>query len=181
VNATYSNTNSILEIFHLPTIELKHEYSEMLLLYVPSLQNAAITIMDGPFLSITPYGKSGLHVLSSVIYTHHASTRSGGRSLPCQPGNTNCNVDSFALCQKCAVKPHSARAYLANQLENFLPNLGPIYQHGSIETIKSTWATDDYRDERQTSVRQLSSSPNFFTVLSGKVSNIYEVEEIANV
>ena len=39
----------------------------------------------------------------------------------------------------------------------------------------------DYRDERQTSIRKLASGPDFYTVMSGKVSSIYEMENIFDV
>lgn len=181
INATYSNLNSISKLFDLPEVGMKHEYSELLLAYVPSLQNMAITIMDGPFLSITPYGLTGLHVLSSVIYTHHSSTENSSRKLPCQVINRKCTVDAFDLCQMCEDKPESAQQFMLNQLRTFMPNIGPIFVHGQLETVKSTWDVNDYRDERQTSVRKLASEPSFYAVMSGKVSNIYEMEDIFNV
>lgn len=181
INATYSNLNSISKLFGLPETRMKHEYSELLLLYVPSLQDIAVTIMDGPFLSITPYGLTGLHVLSSVIYTHHSSTENSGRKLPCQLINGVCDVDNFDMCQLCRDKPRSARQFMLNQLRTFMPTVGEIFVHGQIETVKSTWAGEDYRDERQTSIRKLESGPDFYTVMSGKVSNIYELEHIFDV
>lgn len=181
INATYSNLNAVSQLFHLPELQMKHEYSELLLLYVPSLQNLAVTIMDGPFFSITPYGLTGLHVFSSVIYTHHSSTENSGQKLPCQTINGQCAVDDFNLCQTCKDKPKSAQQFMLNQLRTFMPNVGPIFMHGQLETVKSTWAMDDYRDERQTSVRKLASGPDFYAVMSGKVSNIYEMEDIFNV
>lgn len=178
INATYSNLNSISKIFHLPAVKIKHEYSELLLAYVPSLQDLAITIMDGPFLSITPYGMTGLHVLSSVVYTHHASTENSGQLMPCQIANGHCSVDAFDRCQPCKNKPESSQKFMLNQLRSFVPNIGSIFIHGQVETVKSTWAVEDYRDERQTSIRKLESGPDFYTVMSGKVSNIYELEYI---
>lgn len=181
INATYSNLNSVSRLFNLPESRMKHEYSELLLLYVPSLQDMAVTVMDGPFLSITPYGLTGLHVLSSVIYTHHASTENSGQKMSCQVINGICSVDAFDVCQSCRDKPRSAQKFMLNQLKTFMPNVGPIFVHGQIETVKSTWAMEDYRDERQTSIRKLTSGPDFYTVMSGKVSNIYEMENIFDV
>ena len=178
INATYSNLNSVSRLFNLPETRMKHEYSEMLLLYVPELQNIAVTVMDGPFFSITPYGLTGLHVLSSVIYTHHSSTENQGKKLPCQVINGFCSVDAFDLCLSCRDKPKSTQRYMLNQLRSFMPNIGQIFVHGQVETMKSTWTGEDYRDERQTSIRKLSTGPNFYTVMSGKISNIYELEQI---
>jgi hypothetical protein len=180
INATYSGINSVTEVFGLSESSIKHEYSELLLLYVPSLKDTAVTIMDGPFLSITPYGLTGLHVLSSVIYTHLASTQNSGVRMPCQVINRKCGVDSFSLCQTCQDQPDTRQKLLLNQLRTFIPNIGPVFVHGSLKTIKSTWAMDDYRDERQTSIRKMASEPDFYNVMSGKVSNIYELRELFN-
>lgn len=181
INATYSNLNSVAKQFGLPDIRMKHEYSELLLANIPSLRDLAVTIMDGPFLSITPYGLSGLHVLSSVIYTHHFSTKELEVKMPCQTINRACQVGNFNTCQTCRDRPMSAKQFMLNQAEGYIPNLGSVYVHGKMETVKSTWAVDDYRDERQTMVRKLASAPNFYAVMSGKVSAIYEMEGLFSV
>jgi len=181
INATYSNLNSVSKLFNLPELQIKHEYSELLLAYVPSLRDKALTVMDGPFLSITPYGLTGLHVLSSVIYTHHASTESSGLKMACQNENRICDVDRFDVCQSCLNRPQPAKKFMLNQLKAFVPNIGDIFVHGQIETVKSTRNMGDYRDERKTSISKLASGPDFYTVMSGKVSSIYEMEALFNV
>ena len=35
------------------------------------LKNIGITVMDGPFFSIMPFGQTGLHSLTSVTFTPH--------------------------------------------------------------------------------------------------------------
>jgi len=62
-----------------------------------------------------------------------------------------------------------------------MPNIGHVFVHGQLETVKSTWAMEDYRDERKTSILKLASGPDFYTVMSGKASSIYEMESIFNV
>lgn len=180
INATYSNLNSVTKLFNFPESRMKHEYSELLLVYVPTLKDTAITVMDGPYFSLTPYGLTGLHVLSSVIYTHHSSTTNSGPKMSCQIANGFCEVDRFNPCQTCLDKPESAQKFMLNQLKTFIPNIGHIYIHGEIETVKSTWAMEDYRDERKTSILKLASGPDFYTVMSGKVSSIYEMESMFN-
>lgn len=181
INATYSNLNSVSKLFNLPELPMKHEYSELLLAYVPSLQDVGITVMDGPFFSITPYGLTGLHVLSSVIYTHHASTENSGQKMACQVANGICDIDRFDACQSCLDKPQSAQNFMLNQLRSFMPNIGDIFVHGRLETVKSTWNVGDYRNERKTSILKLSSGPDFYAVMSGKVSSIYEMETMFHV
>ncbi len=176
INAAFSNINSVNIKFGLPVMAMKHEYSELVLIYAPGLLNMAYTLMDGPFLSITPYGKTGLHVLSSVIYTHHFGSSDPSKGFSCQDKNLRCTQSSFEICSSCFAKPLSNYQFMINQLSSFFLNIGPIFFHGTTETIKSTWAIDDYRDERETLIRKLSSAPDFYVVMSGKVSNIYELE-----
>ena len=178
INATYSNLNSVSNLFTLPESQIKHEYSELLLLHAPTLIDTAITVMDGPYFSITPYGLTGLHVLSSVVYTHHTSTQNFGKKFSCQIVNGVCEVNKFHVCQNCRNKPRSAQRFMLNQLSTYVPNSGPVFNHGQLETIKTTWGIEDYRNERQTSIKKLSSKPDFYNVLSGKVSSIYEIEEV---
>jgi len=178
INATYSNLSSVSRLFGLTETHVKHEYAELLLAYVPSLEKKAITIMDGPFLSITPYGLTGLHVLSSVIYTHHSSTKDSGQKMDCQIINKVCDVGNFSPCQTCIDKPKSTQKFMLNQLRTFVPSIGDIFVHGQIQTIKSTWNLKDYRDERNTSIMKLASGPDFYAVTSGKVSSIYEIERV---
>jgi hypothetical protein len=67
---------------------------------------------------------------------------------------------------------------MKNQLALYLQEVGDVYIHNRMSTIKSTWNQNDYRDERITTILKLNSKPNFFATLSGKVSNIYELDGI---
>ena len=52
-------------------VDVINELSEIVFIYCNSLSKYGLTVMDGPYISILPYGKSGLHTLTSVSYTHH--------------------------------------------------------------------------------------------------------------
>ena len=38
------------------------------------LKNTGITVMDGPFFSLMPFGQTGLHSLTSVTFTPHETS-----------------------------------------------------------------------------------------------------------
>ena len=49
-----------------------------------SLRNVGITVMDGPFFSLMPFGQTGLHSLTSVTFTPHETSYDAVATFPCQ-------------------------------------------------------------------------------------------------
>ena len=80
LNATYAGTNQILEIAGYEKFKIKYELCEIILCNVNDpLRMVGLTVMDGPFFSIMPFGKTGLHSLTSVTlvcFRNQISTRS---------------------------------------------------------------------------------------------------------
>lgn len=160
VNATYGNLNKINNIYGAGELNLRFEKARLLFLSIPGMGDKAITIMDGPFLSLTPYGKSGLHVLTSVIYTHQKINKETSEKANIDSETYNKVNDKLML----------------NQLRTFLPKLGKFYLQASETIIKATLETEDEKDERPTVVHEFENLPNYYAILSGKVSSIYDVE-----
>jgi len=162
VNTTYSELNYINELYSAPKIPLRLESARLLFLSIPSFKGKAITIMDGPFLSLTPYGVTGLHVLTSVIYTH--------KKIHSNMANKS-SSDEIAEFNKVNDK------LMLNQMESFIPYLGPYYLQASETVVKATVETQDDKDERPTVVHSFAELPGYYAIMSGKVSSIYDVEE----
>ena len=54
---------------------IKYELCEIILCDVnEKLREYGFTVMDGPFFSIMPFGKMGLHSLTSVTFTPHSTS-----------------------------------------------------------------------------------------------------------
>lgn len=178
VNATYSSINTINQQFGLADIPLQHEIAEMAFVRVaPNFSQAAITIMDGPFCSLMPYGKTGLHSLSSVAYTHQRVSYGAEPNFGCMDREANCQPNATAICSVCASRPASNYPKMLSQLRRYLlPTVGLNYQH-SRYTIKAKLQTNTIDDGRPTEVLQLLNQPAYFCVFAGKVNNIYAVEE----
>ena len=69
-NCTYASVNQILDLFGFDLFDIKYEICEVALCSVDDkMKNLGITIMDGPFFSIMPYGKNVLHTLTAVEFT----------------------------------------------------------------------------------------------------------------
>ena len=75
LNATYAATNQINSMIGAELYSIKYELCEIILCKVSTeLMNVGITVMDGPFFSIMPFGKTGFHSLTSVCFTPHATS-----------------------------------------------------------------------------------------------------------
>ncbi|MEX1307496.1 MAG: FAD-dependent oxidoreductase, partial [Eubacteriales bacterium] len=62
LNATYASTNQVSALLGYPPFKIKYELCEIILCEVSEkLKDIGITVMDGPFFSIMPFGKTGLH------------------------------------------------------------------------------------------------------------------------
>ena len=63
LNATYAGVNDVHAMLGLPPFGIKYEKCEIILCTVDkSLKNTGITVMDGPFFSLMPFGRTGLHL-----------------------------------------------------------------------------------------------------------------------
>ena len=70
LNATYAGTNQILELAGFGRFKIKYELCEIILCEAnDKLTDYGFTVMDGPFFSIMPFGKTGYHSLTSVTFT----------------------------------------------------------------------------------------------------------------
>ena len=56
VNASYSNYNDILNLFHIDTREHEYNLQELSVISFPNNYKLGITVMDGNFPSILPFG-----------------------------------------------------------------------------------------------------------------------------
>lgn len=75
LNASYASVNQVLGLVEgceAEAFPIKYELCEIILCKAgPSLRNLGFTVMDGPFFSIMPFGKTGYHSLTSVTFMPH--------------------------------------------------------------------------------------------------------------
>ncbi len=178
VNATYSATNSINRLFNLREIELMHEISEIALVTSPQFSNIGLTIMDGPFASLMPWGLSGMLSLSSVAYTHHAVSFEDQPRFDCQMINEKCRPDFPSDCSSCPAKPRSNSAKMLAQMRQYFSESVDFQPFTSLFTIKSKLRASHIDDARPTEISLLNLSPPFWGLFAGKINSIYEVEKI---
>jgi hypothetical protein len=178
INATYSASNALNRLFGLSEIQLMHEISEMCFVTSPQFANKGITIMDGQFASLMPYGLSGLLSLSSVSYTHHKVSYDNLPTFDCQQINTDCQPNFTSICNACTAKPISAKHKMMAQIQQYLSPVVDLQYFSNFFTIKSKLKANHIDDGRPTEIAILNQKPAYICLFAGKINSIYEVEKI---
>ncbi len=178
INATYCDSNAVNRLFGMADIHLMHEISEIAFVTSPQLKDIGLTVMDGQFGSLMPYGKSGLLSLSSVAYTHHKVSYDNLPHFDCQSQNPACRPDSTANCNFCEAKPHSNYRKMLGQMGRYFSSKVELNYLTSFFTIKSKLKANFIDDGRPTEISALHRNPDFYCIFAGKINSIYEVERV---
>jgi len=135
--------------------------------------------MDGPFFSIMPYGKTGLHTLTAVSFTPHLTSYESVPTFKCQSKSIgHCSTDRLGNCNTCVAKPKSEWPYMANLTRKYLKDEFQFDYVDSLFSIKPILLTSEIDDSRPTIIRKLSENPTIVSVLSGKINTVYDLDEV---
>lgn len=178
LNATYSSINSVNALFGFDAIAASYEMSEITIVDAPMLRGKGLTVMDGPYASIMPFGCSSFHSISSVLYTHHAVDKHPQPTFDCQKRRFDCSSNNLKICAFCPEQPHSNYSKMISQLDHYLEGANQCSHHGSLFTIKTKLKSTHIDDARPTDMRILRTSPTYAYIFSGKINSIYEVESL---
>lgn len=183
LNATYASTNQVLnkcESFRGEEFHIKYELCEIILCEVnDKLKHTGITVMDGPFFSIMPFGKTGLHSLTSVTFTPHITSYSSKPEFDCQKkSNGFCSNTDLGNCNDCIVKPETAWSYMSNLARKYLKEEYQFDYCKSLFSMKPILKASEIDDSRPTVIKIHSKYPTFVSVLSGKINTVYDLDEI---
>ena len=178
LNATYAGSNTINALFGARPIDLMHEISEIAFIHSPQVQNMGLTVMDGPFGSIMPYGNSGLLSLSSVPYTHHKVSYDNQPSFSCMGQENACRPDYLNDCNHCPAKPDTNYRKMLKQMGSYFSEQVEWNYFSSYFTIKSKLQANFIDDGRPTEISRLREKPDFYCIFAGKINSIYEIERL---
>ena len=179
LNATYSSINQVQALLGFEPFKINYELCEIILCKVSDqLKNIGITVMDGPFFSLMPFGKSGYHALSAVHYTPHKTYEGHLPKFNCQTSNVSCDMNQLENCNQCINKPLSNWIKMYKLLMKYIDDEIKINYIQSIYAMKAVLIDSEIDDSRPTIVKQFSEKPYFYSVLSGKINCIYELDEI---
>ncbi len=183
LNATYASTNQILQRVQGLTEEekrlfdIKYELCEIILTKPGEfLKNIGLTVMDGPFFSIMPFGKTGYHSLTAVAFTPHMTSYEALPSFPCQEG-TGCSPAQLENCSSCPHRPESAWPYMEHLARKYMkPDYTFTYEK-SLFSMKPILKASEVDDSRPTAIRINHDRPRMVSVLSGKINTVYDLDE----
>lgn len=180
LNATYAGTNQILDMVGYDKFGIKYELCEIILCEVnDKLKQYGFTVMDGPFFSIMPFGKTGLHSLTSVTFTPHTTSYDSVPTFACQEKSGGfCSTFRLGNCNDCPAKPETAYPYMANLARKYLKDEFEFSYKGSLFSMKPILMSSEIDDSRPTVIRTYSKNPTFVGVLSGKINTVYDLDEV---
>ena len=180
LNATYAGVNELHTMLGLEPFKIKYELCEIILCKVDErLKNTGITVMDGPFFSIMPFGQSEYHSFTSVTVPPHVTSYESLATFDCQQySNGKCKPGDLYNCNECPAKPASAWPMMSQLVRKYLkPEYGFEYA-GSLFSMKPILKASEIDDSRPTVVRQYTDAPAFVSVLSGKINTVYDLDEV---
>ena len=180
LNASYASANQILEMAGFEKFGIKYELCEIILCDASErLNEYGFTVMDGPFFSIMPFGKTGLHSLTSVTFTPHSASFESVPTFDCQKKSGGfCSPIRLGNCNDCPAKPETAFPYMANLARKYLRDEYEFSYKKSLFSMKPILKSSEIDDSRPTVIRVFSENPTFVSVLSGKINTVYDLDEV---
>ena len=179
LNATYASTNQITSMLGFDRFKIKYEICEIILCKVSkNFKNVGITVMDGPFFSLMPFGKTEYHSLTSVTFTPHITSYDELPTFPCQKESKECSPKQLGNCNLCPNKPETAWNYMSSLAKKYLRDDIELEYSHSLYSVKPILMASEIDDSRPTVIKQFSTNPIYISVLSGKINTIYDLEEV---
>jgi glycine/D-amino acid oxidase-like deaminating enzyme len=164
-NCTYSRLQTVLGSEGVSDpLGLKHEISEMILVEPPpELAKIGITVMDGPFFSMMPFPARKLHSLSHVRYTPHAHWQEVE------------GLDPYARLADYHFESRGDR--MVRDAARYVPAIARAKQHTSLFEVKTVLTRSEGDDGRPILLRRHAPYGRLFSILGGKIDNIYDIIE----
>lgn len=184
LNATYASVNQILQLLNREDdfFPIKYELCEVILCQTDNklLKKTGLTVMDGPFFSIMPFGKTGYHSLTSVSFTPHMTSYNSFPTFSCQHDAPKkyCTPCSLGNCNLCPAAPKSAFGYMSNLARKYMRDDLEFSYVKSLYSMKPILCTSEIDDSRPTVVRKISDSPTLISVLSGKINTVFDLDGV---
>ncbi|MGF1643286.1 MAG: FAD-dependent oxidoreductase [Thiotrichales bacterium] len=163
-NCTYSALNQLGGDFPGTASGLKHELTEMALVEMPvGLREFGVTIMDGAFFSAMPFPPRNLHTLSHVRYTPHLHW-----------------IDDFSVDPYRRLRDHGRASRferMRRDAARYVPMLAEARYVDSLFEVKTVLVKSEGDDGRPILFERHPELGGCFSVLGGKIDNIYDVLE----
>ena len=179
LNATYASVNQINAKLGFELLKLKYEICEIILgTMAQPYQDVGVTVMDGPFFSIMPFGLAPYQSLTSVTFTPHVTSYCQLPTFSCQNAQNACSPNQLNNCNTCGNRPTSSWPYMSALANKYLRDEMKYCYCKSLYAIKPILLASEVDDSRPTVIRKFSDAPVYISVLSGKINTIYDIEEV---
>lgn len=179
VNVTYASVNQVLSMVGYDRFKIKYELCEIILCEVcEKLKKVGLTVMDGPFFSIMPFGRTNLHSLTSVSFTPHVTSYSEYPVFSCQGKAKDCSDRELGNCNTCEYKPQSAWEYMSKLAMKYIKPEYTFEYVSSLYSMKPILKSSEIDDSRPTVIKISHREPTFISVLSGKINTVYDLDQI---
>lgn len=163
-NCTYSGLNQFAGESSATQTPLKHEITEMALVQMPAgLEDLGVTVMDGPYFSVMPFPARGLHTLSHVRYTPHASWQDAQ------------GLDPYARLTSYDRASRFDR--MIRDTARYMPAMQDARYVDSLFEVKTVLQKNEGDDGRPILFERHAQWPGCYSILGGKIDNIYDVLE----
>ena len=167
--STYSTINKLLNNFPESQLEYQFELCEKPVVKLPDIfQKKSIVIMDGPFMSLDPFGRTDNFVMGNVIHAiHHTNI------------GKNPEIDKrfIPYLDNGIIKNPKITNYdlFIDSAAEFMPAIKRAEHVGSMYTVRTVLPNVEMTDERPTIVRKINDK--ILTIFSGKIPTCAEAAE----
>jgi glycine/D-amino acid oxidase-like deaminating enzyme len=163
-NCTYSGLNQLGGSTQPVASRLKHEITEIGLLDVPpELRTLGVTVMDGPYFSVMPFPARGCHSISHVRYTPHLYWYD------------EAGEDPYARLARYQGASRVDR--MLRDAARYMPVLANAEYRESLFEVKTVLQKNEGNDGRPILFERSERLPGYYSVLGGKIDNVYDVIE----
>lgn len=164
-NITYAQLNTLLRNSGLNLYPLKHELVEIALVTPPpELADLAVTVMDGPFFSLMPFPAEALYSLSHVRYSPHAAW-------------VDTPTDASAYATAAQFQRQSRWRHMVNDAARYMPCVRNTKWVRSLFEVKTVLIRNEFDDGRPILMEEHKQMPGLFSILGGKIDNIFDLFE----
>jgi glycine/D-amino acid oxidase-like deaminating enzyme len=159
INASYGDINRLTEGLGHVVVENLYEYTAVPIIKM-DMPRVGVTIMDGPFMTVLPHGKSENFLLYNVAQSVIASSVTGLMNSKWLTPETApfSEMDKSAFFKK-----------MVHMCSEYMPSLSHAELVGFLEGPRMVMAKKDETDARPSIVRRYEDS--YFTVFSGKIDH----------
>uniref|UniRef100_A0A831Z365 FAD-binding oxidoreductase n=1 Tax=candidate division WWE3 bacterium TaxID=2053526 RepID=A0A831Z365_UNCKA len=164
LNCTYSQINVLNARSGLPTIPLKHELTETVLVKVPrQIEDIGITVMCGSFFSTMPFPARSCHSLTHVRYTPHETWYDKPGK---QPKNAHAYLDGS--------NPRTSFSYMVSDAKRYLSVVSDFKYIESLWEVKTVLPQSEHSDSRPILFVTDHGIKGYICIMGGKIDNIYD-------